>query len=274
MHFAESGSVPREPRESHVCCVAPSSHYNRLVRITRGLTTLFILFTFSRVFAAPQRKSADAGTYSMDSISVWKPSAPPKWAIISPNGRERIVVRQSIKDDLLSRTASIVVNGKPVQLFADHVGPEVLWAPDSNAFAETYSSEGAVGLFHVLIYNIRPNGLTITEPTNSVTKEFLSHPRRCFFPENPNIAAIEWINGSSELLVAAETLPHSNCDDMGTFRAYIIQLPSGNIVKEYNQLQAKKLFWRHLGEELRAADDDCVRNPKSCWIPQLHSESK
>ncbi|MHB8412372.1 MAG: hypothetical protein ACYDDI_10570 [Candidatus Acidiferrales bacterium] len=148
--------------------------------------------------------------------------------------------------------------------------PEVMWSPDSKAFAETYSDSGAVGGFHVLVYYVGQNGLRIIEPTARVIREFLSHPRTCFVPEDPNIGAIEWIRGSSELLVAAETLPHSNCDNMGTFRAYIIHLPDGDIVKSYGQIEAKKLFWKHLGDELRSADDDCIRKPGSCDIPQLH----
>ena len=83
-----------------------------------------------------------------------------------------------------------------------------------------------------------------------------------------------WVKGSSEILVAAETLPHSNCDNMGTFRAYLIRLPDGHILKSYGQIEAKKLFWKHLGAELRDADDDCILRPGSCDIPQLHPDKK
>lgn len=175
-----------------------------------------------------------------------------------------------MKSDVTSDDFFIVLGGKRIRLFEGDVDPEVLWSPDSKAFAETYSDGGAVGTFHVIIYYVEKNQLRTIEPTAAVTKEFLSHPRVCFEPEDPNIGAIKWIKDSSEILVAAETLPHSNCDNLGTFRAYIIRLPSGDILGSYGQIEAKKLFWKHLGVELRNADDECILKPGSCDIPQLH----
>ncbi|MHB8526026.1 MAG: hypothetical protein ACYDD2_07715 [Candidatus Acidiferrales bacterium] len=184
------------------------------------------------------------------------------------------MVHETTEGSIPNWEAFLKVGGKRFQLFGGHVDPEVMWSPDSKAFAETYSDAGAVGGFHVLIYYVEQNGLRIIEPTAFVIREFLSHPRACFEPEDPNVGAIEWISGSSEILVAAETLPHSNCDGMGTFRAYVIRLPDGTIVRTYGQIEAKKRFWRHLGEELRGADDDCIRKPGSCDIPQLHPGSR
>jgi hypothetical protein len=193
--------------------------------------------------------------------------------VISPDHLKRIVVYEQVKDDVTSDDFFITLRSKRIPLFAGHVEPEVLWSPDSKAFAETYSDGGAVGTFHVLIYYVEKDQLREIEPTAAVTKEFLSRPRICFAPEDPNIGAIKWLKDSSERLVAAEILPHSNCDDMGTFRAYRIRLPGGDIVKSYGQIEAKKLFGKHLGVELRAADDDCILKPGSCDIPQLHSGS-
>ena len=134
----------------------------------------------------------------------------------------------------------VTVGGKRIQLFAGHVQPEVLWSPDSKAFAETYDDAGEVGTFHAVIYYIEKDKLLAVEPTTEVTEGLLSHPRTCFQPEDPNIGAIKWIKDSSEVLVAAETLPHTNCDDMGTFRAYIIRLPGGGIVKSLRTDRVKE----------------------------------
>lgn len=155
-----------------------------------------------------------------------------------------------------------------------HVAPEVMWAPDSKAFAETYSDGGAVGTFHVLVYFVEENGLRIIEPTKSVTRAYLSRPPECHYPEDPNVGAIAWLGDSDRLLVAAETLPHSNCEGMGTFRAYEIRLPDGEIVRSYDQLDAKKRFWNRMGEELRGASDECIRDPRSCENPAFHAGSR
>jgi hypothetical protein len=221
--------------------------------------------------AGTAKKATDSrGEFSADAVSLWDLSASHRRTVISPDHLKRIVVYEPVKGDVTSEEFFITVDGKRIQLFAGHVDPEVLWSPDSKAFAETYSDGGAVGTFHAVIYYVEKDTLRAVEPTAEVTKEFLSHPRRCFDPEDPNIGAIKWMNDSSEILVAAETLPHSNCDNMGTFRAYAIGLPGGDIVKSYGQIEAKKLFWKHLGTELRGADDDCILKPGSCDIPQLH----
>ncbi|HEV2489187.1 MAG TPA: hypothetical protein VGT03_05225 [Candidatus Acidoferrales bacterium] len=247
----------------------------RCLRPVPALAFYLFLMTFSISARASQRQSTtdgSRGVFSADATSLWRPNAPRIWRTASPDHLKAIVVEEAAEGDVTDREAFITVGGKQQQLFAGHVDPEVLWSPDSKAFAETYSDGGAVGQFHVLIYYA--NGSRVIEPTNQVTEEFLSHPRSCFSPEDPNIAAIEWIKDSSEILVAAETLPHSNCDNMGTFRAYMIHLPDGNILRSYGQLEAKKLFWKHMGRELRNADDECIIKPGSCYIPQLHPDSQ
>lgn len=208
--------------------------------------------------------------FSADAVPLWNSNAPQQWTITSPDHLERIVVSETVKGDVTSEGFFIIVGGKRIRLFEGHVEPEVLWSPDSKAFAETYSDGGAVGTFHVVIYYVEKDQLRAIEPTAAVTKEFLSHPRVCFAPEDPNIGAIKWIKDSSAILVAAETLPHTNCDNMGTFRAYAIHLPDGDIVKGYGQIDAKKLFRKDLGVELRNANDDCILKPGSCDVPQLH----
>lgn len=210
------------------------------------------------------------GEFSIDAFSLGGSRTPRQFTIISPDHRKKIIVYDSGEGQIPNFEAFMMSRAKQNQLFGGHVDPEVMWSPDSKAFAETYSDAGAVGLFHVLIYY--DGGSRVIEPTAQVTKEFLSHPRTCFEPEDPNVGAIEWMKDSSEILVAAETLPHSNCDDMGTFRAYIIHLPDGDILKSYGQIEAKKLFWKHMGSELRNADDECILKPGSCYIPQLHPD--
>ncbi|MBI3661558.1 MAG: hypothetical protein HY234_00690 [Acidobacteria bacterium] len=183
-------------------------------------------------------------------------------------------VRQLIEGkELEVNLVSVLAYGKTFETDIGYmVCSEVAWAPDSKAFFVTYSDGGAVGNFHVVIYYLGKDGLSDIEPTAQVMSDYLSRPRTCFDDEEPNIAAIAWRGDSSHILLAAETLPHSNCEEMGTFRAYKVELPSGKIIRSYGQITAKKLFWKHLGDELRNADDECAQipKPKSCEIPGLH----
>lgn len=156
------------------------------------------------------------------------------------------------------------------------VNCEVLWAPDSKAFFVSYSEGGLVGFYRTEVYYVEENGLRRTEPTNQVEdeasswmKRFKCDPREDF-REPPNLVGISWLGDSTRLLLAAQIATHSVCDSYGTFRAYQIELPEGTVTKQYDQIQAKRKFWNEMGFELRAAQDSCVRNPKSCEIPSNH----
>lgn len=130
------------------------------------------------------------------------------------------------------------------------VGAEVAWAPDSKAFFVTYSGGGLIGEYHVLIYYPKDSGLEIREPTAKVREAFLEKPHVCLYPEEPNLAAIAWLGSSEKLLVAAQIMLQSNCDNFGTFDVYEISLPGGRILKEYGQLEAiiQPLFGRRASE--------------------------
>jgi hypothetical protein len=149
----------------------------------------------------------------------------------------------------------------------DYVNAEVGWSPDSAAFFLTYSDGGNIGTYHIQIFYVTVSGLRMIEPMKD--RRRLLTPN-CFEPEWANVAAIKWTGSdSSSLLIAAEVPPHSSCASMGTFRAFEIGLPGGNVLAEYDQIAAKKSFWRDLGVELRNADDTCIRNPERCVPPGL-----
>jgi len=197
----------------------------------------------------------------------------------SPDGKKRIVAKQETKKWWTSKV-SVVVGGKHFSTgIGDDLNAEVLWAPDSAAFAETYSQGGAVGHYVVFVHYVTENGFRVlgpgaeADPTKQVVKDFMSYPISCGGPrEEPNLGAVGWGKDSKTLYIAAEILPHSYCDCMGTFRLYKVSLPDGSILGSWSQLQAKRYFWSSLGIELRNADDDCIRDPASCYVPYNHPE--
>ena len=152
--------------------------------------------------------------------------------------------------------------------------PEFQWSPDSKAFFISYSDGGSVGNYKTLVVFPSAAGIRVVDPTFAVEKDFLTHYPKCFDPETPNLGGVAWQGDAKRLLLAAQVLPHSNCDMMGTFSLYEIEVPSGRIIKKHGQLAAKKTFGGLLGSELRYADDGCFRNPGSCNIPQLHGEGE
>jgi hypothetical protein len=83
--------------------------------------------------------------------------------------------------------------------------------------------------------------------------------------EAPNLYAIGFLD-RSHALIAAETVHHSVCDCYGSFRAYEIELPSGKIVKAFDQALSKKMFDGNLPWDLsKAPNDNWDTDPKSCF---------
>jgi hypothetical protein len=191
--------------------------------------------------------------------------------IRSPDGRSLAAVWQDRRDIM-----HFAVRGRAGILRRRIVaGPNhaLAWAPDSRAFFLTINDGGLVGSY-LLSVGLKVGGrLRLVDLTPLVTRRF-GHPVRCFDAEGPNVAGIAWLGSSRRLLVAAEILPHSNCDSMGNFRAYVVDPYARRIVAAYGQLEAKRRFWKFLGPELRNANDSCARRPEACFIPQLHPRSK
>lgn len=153
------------------------------------------------------------------------------------------------------------------------VGTEISWAPDSKAFFLTRSPAGRNGFYETSIYLLEGGQVRVIEVTPAVYKAF-GQPVKCDVPEPPNVAGIKWLEGSRQLIVAAEIVNHSICDSAGTFKLYTFSVPDLVLAEEYDQLKAKRLFWNDLGWELRPANDECVRHPKSCEVAWNHRNDK
>jgi hypothetical protein len=192
--------------------------------------------------------------------------------IPSPDGRSR--ARISPGEDEMQ----LQVSGAAGELTASfYSGPNsaLAWAPDSRALFLTVNEGGIVGDYTLAIVaelDVFP-GLDMWDFTHLVHEAF-GHPVRCFEPEHPNVAGIAWLGSSRRLLVAAQILPHSNCDRMGNFAGYLLDPFAGTIVHRYGQAEMKRRFGHLLGPRLSNADDECDARPKRCWIPQLHPEAR
>jgi hypothetical protein len=196
------------------------------------------------------------------SQAMYSRSAKPilrRGTITAPDGKKSIVVKTvEGLPTILIRAGSHVYSTRLAPL----IDAEAAWTPDSKAFFVTYSDAGAVGRYHVLVVYVTDAGIHVIEPVPDGSSLFKP---TCFDPELPNVGAIGWIgNGSDRLAIAVEVPPHSSCASMGTFKAYVIQLPSGRVVSNYGQIEAKRTFSKLIGGELRGADNECIEKPQSC----------
>ena len=187
----------------------------------------------------------------------------------SPDGTKSVRVVQ-LNDENLTSTATVSFADRELHkqvLYGLNV--QVLWSPDSKAFALTGSDTGANGEYRTDVFALDGTQLNQISLTKLVQREF-GHPVVCEVPELPNVVAIKWLQPSIRLLVAAQIVPHTVCDSGGTFKAYDVDVQNRRIVRVFGQLETKKLFGPSLGEWLLAARDECVTNPKSCEVPFHH----
>jgi hypothetical protein len=192
-------------------------------------------------------------------------------AVTSPNGKTLVSIGAPDfdTDDHPANVTIHTERGESNTTVRFGLDTEILWSPDSEAFTLTGSCCGANGQYETDVFFMTGKRLKIVKLTLLIERAF-GHPVGCSWPEPPNVAAIKWLVPSKKLLVAAEIIHHSNCDSYGTFRAYVVDLAGPLVIKSYNQIKAKKLYGDDLGEELLQADDNCIRNPKSCVVGSNH----
>lgn len=109
---------------------------------------------------------------------------------------------------------------------------ELSWASASTAFFITYSRGGEVGEWRVDVYVIEKESVRWSDVTQEAVKRFKKH-YKCYEPEDPNVGAATWVNDSKRLLLITEVPPHSSCPEMGKIRGYLVEVPSGKIIREY-----------------------------------------
>jgi hypothetical protein len=211
------------------------------------------------------------GVFASHAVNLWSEVAGGgRTTVTSPDGRSRVVVQYDDDRGMMIRTEGAI--GKLSFSTDAFVASELTWAPDSMAFFITGSDGGAVGDYHLLVVDRFGGHLAMKEATKAIHAAF-GHPVKCDVPEAPNVGGIKWLPGH-HVLVAAEVLPHSVCDGMGTFKAYELDPATMTVGRAYGQLEAKKLFGPDLGQELTAADDGCVKQPTSCYVSTNHPELK
>lgn len=214
----------------------------------------------------------DSGLYSKQATQIWSQIAgssnPIK--IASPDGRSFVLVEYVEKDG--DERVFLNVSGEIGSLKVDlgpGVGSELLWSPDSKNFFVTTSDQGLNGSYRLVVVGTFEGKLHSRDLTSFIYKIF-GHPVQCGWPEVPNVGGITWIGDQNNILIAAEIVSHSNCDSFGTFQAYLVDPRTMKVIKNYTQLEAKRQFTAVLGTELKNAPDQCIRDPKVCYVSANH----
>ena len=206
-------------------------------------------------------------------LTVCKP-----FKIVSPDGNSYVQVeykRNPKNEDSL--VALSVVSGGKVLGAAGTPGiieDEVLWSPDSKAFAISGNSNANTD-YHLFVYLLNSSGLTRINPARPALRDMVrsfppcralnatdechdivSHPSDWI-----GIAGIAWVKDSSAIVVMAEMNESSRVGGiLGQVLGYEIEIPTSKILrrmeaKEFAQRWQPSMAWKfHIPDPPEYAD--------------------
>ena len=167
------------------------------------------------------------------------------------------------------------MNGKQYWTpFGNMHDAEVGWAPDSTRLFVTWSESGGLGPWHTQIYDLTEVGLTeIPGVTRNVRPDMIRRMKRAPIPKwvdteelrgmwstleycADDAVGSQWLNGSSEILVAGLAGPDSGCRYMSDFVVYRIEVATGKILQTYTEREAQRTFGKEDLPSVDADDDD------------------
>ena len=139
-------------------------------------------------------------------------------------------------------TFRFVQRGKVVFSFVtkDLSAPGVWTAidPAHDQLAITYSDRGAIGGFHVRVFQIGDGGIKdVSKAIQPAVTDFKS--RHYCKERGNNVQALRWVSG--DLLLLTEVYPTSDCSpDLGHFEGYRVTVPEGRIEEHLTSEQLRR----------------------------------
>ncbi|MHB8844961.1 MAG: hypothetical protein ACYC7L_09455 [Nitrospirota bacterium] len=178
---------------------------------------------------AAQISRAEEGLWSKAAFSIPRQRA---FRVPSPDRRKTVRI-----EDL---SLAVIDEGERVPGIEGYtllLPAEIAWAPDSKAFVIT-ANEGGAGeeAWFVTVYALeyeRVNYHDVTAAAAAKLREQAKCPA-----EELNFGAIKWVRESKTLLIVGEIAPRADCPEKGAMWGYIVEVPSGTVLRE---LSPKKL---------------------------------
>lgn len=187
--------------------------------------------------------------------------------IASPDGNSYVQIEYKRNPENADSLAdiSVVNNGRLLGTVGTpgFIEDEVLWSPDSTAFAISGNNNANTD-YHLFVYRLNSSGLTRINPTRPALRDMV----RSFPPcralnatdecrdivKHPSdwigVAAIDWVIGSSSIVVMAEMNESSRVGGiLGQVLGYEIEIPTGKILRrmearEFAQRWQSSMAWK------------------------------
>ena len=196
-----------------------------------NIRTLILLTMLSPMLAGPAATaSAEEGLWSKQAFSIPRQRA---FKVPSPDRKKTVLINDLSLVVIDSGAAVPGIEGYTLLLPA-----EIAWAADSKAFVIT-SNEGGAGeeAWFVTVYMLEYDRVKYFDVTSEAADRF-KEQSKCPDAGEPHFGAVKWTKESKNLLIVAEVPERASCTAAGTFRGYIIEVPSGKVL---NELAPKKL---------------------------------
>ena len=222
---------------------------------------------------ADRRYAVCRGAWSGKTVALFNtwmaPDANPerKLDLLSPDGEKIIQVR--------GFHVRLSINGKLYWTpFGNMHDAEVGWAPDSTRLFVTWSDSGELGPWHTQVFEVSEAGLVeIDGVTHHVRADLILKMKSAPLPKwvatpqdramwgsldycADDVVGSQWLNGSSEILVAGLAGPDSGCKYMGDFVVYRIDVLTGRILQVYSAKDAHRIFGDENLPRVDADDDE------------------
>lgn len=207
-----------------------------------NIRTLILLVVLSLVhpMAGPIREAdAEDGRWSKQAFAIPRHRA---FKVPSPDRKKTVMVADLSLVVLDGGEAVPGIEGYTLVLPA-----EISWAPDSKAFVIT-SNEGGSGeeAWFVTVYTLENDRVNPIEVTAEAADRF-KEQIKCPDAGEPHFGVVKWVRESKNLLVAAEAPDRASCAEAGVFRGYILEIPSGKVLKELSPKMLSDDWGEYLG---------------------------
>jgi hypothetical protein len=210
----------------------------------------FLLLTIFGV--APVGAGAQAALFARHATTltdIYGSSRP--MTVTAPDDRTRAIARFTNWRNRPTDDHLTVFLGGDDHHFAGGPKAELLWAPDSRAIAVT-ADDGATPsgfALSILVRKAKGRHWRQIGLTERVTRLFAPEMRCADEDEVPNVGAVGWTSGQ-RLIVAAQVPPHVGCADGGHVAAYVVDVPSGEVLMRLDPRTLHRRYRAMLGTAL------------------------
>lgn len=208
-----------------------------------------LLMAFSAVLSIAGTAQAGDGQWSRHAAAV-----PANRAFSVPSPDRTMAVQVAEREANVLRGRYPVEGGEKIGIL---LPAEIGWSPDSKAFFITSSDGGPEGTWDAALFLLQHERFVYYTITAEAADRF-ANERPCASSAAPHAGVVKFVQGSQQVLLAVEAPVGSSCGAQDRFRGYIVEAPSGTIIRELDQ----KRLLADWGESLGVRFDGLVPRPE------------